>query len=65
MDETFIDFCKTGNLNYIINHININKINIHAYNELGFKSACNNRQVKIKMLSIFYFNLLNDNTNMP
>ena len=39
MDDNFIDFCKTGNLNGIINYINMNKINIYSNND-GFIWAC-------------------------
>ena len=38
MDDKFINFCKVGNLNGIIN--NINKINIHTNNDAGFTWAC-------------------------
>ena len=40
MDHKFIDFCKAGNLNGIINLIDKNKINTHANNEEGFRWAC-------------------------
>jgi hypothetical protein len=51
MDDTFIGFCKIGNLNGIKNLINLHKIrqnrnliyakiNIHADDEEGFRWAC-------------------------
>ena len=40
MYDKFIDFCTIGNLNGLINHINMNTINIHANNEEGFIRAC-------------------------
>ena len=43
MNETFFNFCKIGNLNGIIEHINMNKINIHANDEEGFIMACVNK----------------------
>ena len=47
MDETFVDFCKAGNLIGIINLIDKNKINIHKNDEEGFILACFNGYLHI------------------
>ena len=47
MSNNFIDFCIEGNLNGMIEHMNTNKINIHANDEEGFRLACRNGHLHI------------------
>ena len=40
MEIQFREFCKNGNLDNIKQLINSHKINIHSYDEYGFRWAC-------------------------
>jgi hypothetical protein len=67
IDDKFISFCKAGNLIGIINHINMNKINIHVnFNENideGFIMTCENGQKNIVeyLINLHKINIHNNN----
>ena len=40
VQKQFINYCENGEFDEIKYILNMNNINIHAYNELGFRTAC-------------------------